>query len=59
MRRRARSGTEYNDGLLKARKALREIINVLGPNDYTCPNCCEGCQVEMQEALHTAKRALS
>ena len=37
--------------------ALASIVAVLGPTILTC-NKCEGCQVEMQEALDTAKEAL-
>jgi len=48
----------YNDSLLNARRALLDIIQILGPNKFDCPNCCEGCNVEMHEALQIAKDAI-
>lgn len=39
-------------------KALRQIINVLGPESACPENACEGCKAEMAEALRIAKEAL-
>ncbi len=39
--------------------ALREIINVLGPEILDCEeNKCAGCRAEAGEALRIAKEAL-
>ena len=40
-------------------KALREIVNVLGPDVHDCrSNTCEGCKAEAAEALRIARQAL-
>lgn len=45
-----------NDAEDRMRKALRHVVDVLGPNVPAC--CCDGCNYEMGEALKTAKEAL-
>ena len=40
-------------------QALREIVNVLGPDYPACAGIgCDGCEAEMGEALRIARRAL-
>lgn len=38
--------------------ALRRIVQVLGPETAGCGDCCEGCNVEMSEALRIARQTL-
>lgn len=47
--------------MLRYKRALREIINVLGPELADCDDCQNGCQglaVEAGEALKIAKDVL-
>jgi hypothetical protein len=39
-------------------KALRNIVNMLGPEPPSCTDTCDGCLAEMTEALRIAKEAL-
>ncbi len=41
------------------REALREVINVLGPEAPEHDDVCEGCQHEMGEAIDIARAALA
>lgn len=43
----------------RLRGALREVVDVLGPDPATCTtNTCEGCQYEMRAAFTAARAAL-
>lgn len=43
----------------RLKSALRSIVNMLGPDQVACEsNDCQGCKMEMAEALRIAKEAL-
>ncbi len=42
----------------RIKKALENIINILGPEPPKCSHGCEGCVAEMTEALSEARVAL-
>ena len=51
-------GDTQREKLAAAREALEHVVTVLGPDPGGCSECCEGCEVEMSEALHAAGAAL-